>query len=539
MSGLLPLIQRELRMAARVSPPIRAHWKTFGLTLLAAVFLLVIFRLGGGFGLFQGFFGMVTYALSRAPLLFANDQEAGSQSLLRLAGLNSAAVLWGSLLGSLLLVLEGTILMAPVLIAGLWLTGTRPQGVVLLALLPLVVLTFGTIIRAVGRLCARTVAAAHTIAVGLAMLTVGLPILLEWLFAAHLGPVARRALYLWGGLHDWTSIPSTCAGHGNGTGAGRLVLRFLLWSAGFGILATGLFHRQWRQSDGRRGIFGRWRDLWGGTAVWRRSQLPLALDAAYSWRLRRNRSWAHSFPLVAAVLGLVGVAVAILLPWPALVLTAMAYVAAVDTLLHFAVSQPVAEDRRAGSFELLLTTGLEPREVFDSLNAEAQRLRRGADLVGIPLLLVLFLLSLGKLWRDGSTQPHDWVALGLTWCWPLAYALSLRWLSFAKPIWQAANAATLVNESCPPKTPTGLPLCCGLLLWFAVDGTYITLFPIAILGLVMVWGWLAVRENMAADVEFADADLRTVAAQPLPVEQWVALPKRKKGKAPAPTESAR
>jgi hypothetical protein len=154
-------------------------------------------------------------------------------------------------------------------------------------------------------------------------------------------------------------------------------------------------------------------------------------------------------------------------------------------------------------------------------------------------LLVLFLLSLGKLWRDGSTQPHDWVALGLTWCWPLAYALSLRWLSFAKPIWQAANAATLVNESCPPKTPTGLPLCCGLLLWFAVDGTYITLFPIAILGLVMVWGWLAVRENMAADVEFADADLRTVAAQPLPVEQWVALPKRKKGKAPAPTESAR
>ena len=538
MSGLLPLIQRELRAAARISPPIRTRWKTFGLAVLAAAFLLLVFRLGGGIGLFQVFFGMMTYALSRAPLLFASDQEAGSQSLLRLAGLNSAAVLWGSLLGSLLLVLEGTMLMAPVLIAGLWLTGARPQGVVLLTALPMVVLTFGTMIRAVGRLCARTVAAAHTIAFGLALLAVGLPLVLEWLFGAHLGPVARRALHIWGGLHDWTSLPSTCAGHDEGTGAGRLILRLLLWSVGFGILATALFHRQWSQSDGRRGIFSRWRDVWIGTAAWRRSQLPLALDAAYSWRLRRNRSWAHSFPLVAAVLALVGLAVAVLLPWPALIVTAMGYVAAVDTLLHFAVSQPVAEDRREGSFELLLTTNLEPREVFDGLIAEAQRLRRKADLAGVPLLLVLLLLSLGKLWRDGATQPHEWVALGLTWCWPLAYALSLRWLSFAKPIWQAANAATLVNESCPPKTPTTLPICNGALLWFGVDGTYISLFPIGILGLVMVGGWLAIRETMAADVDFADDDLRTVAAQSLPVEQWVALPKQKKGKAPAPNEPA-
>lgn len=539
MSGLLPLIQRELRVAARSSPSIRAHWKTFGIALLAAVFLLIVFRLGGGIGLFQGFFGMMTYALSRAPLLFASDQEAGSQSLLRLAGLNSAAVLWGSLLGSLLLVLEGTMLMAPVMIAGLWLTGTRPQGVVLLALLPILVLTFGTIIRAVGRLCARTVAAAHTIAFSLAMLAVGLPIVLEWLFAAHLGPVARRVLYLWGGLHDWTSIPGTCAGHDNGLGAGRLVLRFGLWSVGFGILATGLFHRQWRPSDGRRGIFSRWRDIWIGTAAWRRSQLPLAPVAAYSWRLRRNRSWAHSFPLVAVVLALVGVAVAVLLPWPALVLTAMGYVAAVDALLHFAVSQPVAEDRREGSFELLLTTNLTPREVFDSLNAEAQRLRRGADFAGAFLFLVLVVLSLGKLWLERPSQPHEWAALGLTWCWPLAYALSLRWLSFAKPVWHAANAATLVNESCPPKTPTCLPICSGALLWFAVDGTYVALFPIAILGLVLVVGWLAIRENMAADVEFADDDLRTVVARPLPVEQWVALPKPKKSKAPIPNEPTR
>ncbi len=539
MSGLLPLIQRELRVAGRVSRPIRADWKTFGLAVLAAAFLLLVFRLGGGIGMLQGFFGLMTYALSRAPLLFAGDQEAGSQSLLRLAGLNSVAVLWGSLLGSLLLVLEGTMLMAPVLIAGLWLTGARPQGVVLLAALPLVVLTFGTIIRAVGRLCARTVAAAHTIAFGLAMLAVGLPVVLEWLFAAHLGPVARRALYLWGGLHDWIGIPSTCAGHDDGVGAGRLVLRFLLWSVFFGIVATGLFHRQWSQSDGQRGILSRWRDRWGGTAAWRRRQLPLGLDAVYSWRLRRNRSWVHGFLLVAAVLCLVGVAVAVLLPWPALVVMAMGYVAAVDTLLHFAVSQPVAEDRREGAFELLLTTGLEPREVFDSLNAEAQQLRRKADLAGVPLLLVLLLLSLGKLWQAGPTQPHEWVAFGLTWCWPLAYALSLRWLSFAKPIWQAANAATLVNESCPPKTPTCLPLCSGALLWFAVDGTYVSLFAIAILGLVMVVGWLAIRENAAADVDFADDDLRTVAAQPLPVEQWVPLPKRKGGKSPAPTESAR
>ncbi len=538
MSGLLPLIQRELRVAARSGPPIRARLKTLGGAAVVAVLLLLVFRQGMRLGMVQVAFGLVAYSLSRGPMLFASDQEAGSQSLLRLAGLNSAAVFWGSLLGSMLLVLEGALLMVPVLITGLWWTGARPQGVVFLILLPIVVLVFGTIMRAVGRLYARSVAAANSIAAGFTIIVVGLPLTLEWLLAPRLGPAGRLALYVWGGLSDWTRIPGTCAGHDDGALVGRLVLRFLLWSLLFGGLATWLFHRQWSEDEGK-GLLGRWRDAWGGSATWRRSQLPVPADAVFAWRLRRNRSWGHGIILVTVVLGLGGVLAAVLFPWPALVVTAMGYVAAVDTLLHLAVSQPVAEDRREGAFELLLTTGLEPREVFDGLNAEAQRLRRVADRGGALLLLGLAALSLEKVLGTGPLVLRDWLAWGLTWCWPLAYGLSLRWLSFAQSVWHAANAAAVVHESNPTKTPAFMLLGSGISLWFAVDGTFLSLLPTAILGLVVVVGWLVVRENMAADVDFSDDDLRAVAAQPLPVEQWVPMPKRKGGKSRPPTDVAR
>ena len=533
MSGLLPLIQRELRVAARRGPTIRGHWKTLGWAAFTGILLLVVFRMGHAFNLIQGTLGLMAYALSRGPMVFAEDQAAGSQSLLRLAGLDSAQVFWGSLLGSLMLILEGALLMMPVLITGLWWCGARPNGVILLTLLPIAVLVLGTILKAVGRLCARSVAAANSIASGFGALAVGVPLLLEWLLTPHLGPVGRMALHVAGGLRDWSSISATCVGRDVGAGVGRLLLRLLVWSVLFSGLATWLFHRQWRQADTGGGTFSRWRAVWGGTSVWRRSQLPLPPDSAYGWRLRRNRSWTHGFMLLAIVVGFAGVLAAIFFPWPTLVITAIVYWAAVDTLLHLAVSQPVAEDRLEGTLELLLTTSMERRELFEELNAEAKRLRWVAEKWGVVLSLGLLALALAKLVAAGNPTYPEWLAWVLVWCWPLTYAVSLRWLSFDLPAWQAANAASSAHLYSPPKTPMFMVLG-SLALGLASGGIFSSLLLTAGFSWVVVFGWVLMRNNIAADSRFAPDDLRIVAAAPLPTEPMIKAQRREDRKPMVP-----
>jgi hypothetical protein len=515
MSGLLPLIQRELRVAARHRPSLRAHWKTFGGAVAVAGVLLLFFSSASPRGMFQLVFCLEAYCLARAPLLFAGDPEAGSQSLLRLAGLGAVQVFWGSLLGALLLVLEGALLMTPVLMTGLWWSGARPSGVLMLTLLPSMMLVFGTILRAFGRVCSRSATGAASIALGVAIFVGILPLGLDLLMSTELGPTGRRLLYVWGGWRDWTSLRHTCAGHDNGTGAGRLLLRLLVWSVVFVSLATWLFHRQWRQADAPGDIFRRGRELWNGSAAWRRARLPLPSGEAYPWRLRRNRSWEHGFILLAPVFGLVGLVVAVLLPWPALVMVAMVYVAAVDVLLHIAVSRPVAEDRLEGGFELLLTAGVEPAALFAGLNAEAQRLRRVADRGGAILLLGFLLMSVVKLRLAGTPSPGDWLALAAIWCWPLVYALSLHWLSLDRPIAMAINAAAVLHQGNPPGTPLGLILVTGLGLWFALHTAAISLLVAGVLGLLVVFGWVAIRESTANDRTFAYEELRSVAAEPV------------------------
>lgn len=96
----------------------------------------------------------------------------------------------------------------------------------------------------------------------------------------------------------------------------------------------------------------------------------------------------------------------------AVYLLAVVCLVGLSWLSLYTIGRRIGEDRRSGVLELLLTTGLSPREIVEGQ-------RRGVRRMFWPVLMgvfgALFLLSLGSLLLRGEVSGWTWVSFLLAW----------------------------------------------------------------------------------------------------------------------------
>lgn len=136
-----------------------------------------------------------------------------------------------------------------------------------------------------------------------------------------------------------------------------------------------------------------------------------------AWLVLRDRGTARLMWMFLGILGLLsGVFCWFLgtvwLTPGAIYLLAVVWLAGLSWLSLYTVGRRIGEDRRSGVLEVLLTTGLSPREIVEGQ-------RRGVRRMFWPVLMgvfrVLFLLSLGSLLLRGEVGGWAWVSFLLVW----------------------------------------------------------------------------------------------------------------------------
>ena len=392
---LSPLIERELHVALRKRDPIHSRfWAgviAAGVTVLFMFLAMLdrtfwqflhglLFLVGLGFGVIRP----AQFCLG----LFTEERSSQNLELLFLTGMNSAELFVGKLIGGLLVASYDLLALMPFLALPFLAGGVSYEmflaaATCLPALLLFSVsaatlasvcceddgqaaLLFGTII---GLICGTT-----PVLYRLGLTLTGLPPFSSpwlWLSPAYGALVAGRS-YASGGASDfWPTLAMTVG-----------------WSVLLFGLAAIILQRTWRGefSGGGRRRGGHWKDFVRGSQSWRAALRLRVLDEnPFRWLAERDRRAILSAWLGVLILGLLWLAG--FRAWPDKWLSAiMLYSTAILVLMLvswfeiFAAGRILAESRRDGRLELLLTTPLDPEVIvagqFASLKAQFDPMRK-------------------------------------------------------------------------------------------------------------------------------------------------------------------
>ena len=466
--------------------------------------------------------------------LFAEERRQQTLELLYLTGMRSAELFIGKLLGGAIVASSELMALAP-LMAVPFLSGGLSFDLFLATetCLPTVFVATLALGSFCSALCRQEVTALICSGVLIGSLCLALPLpygLGLWLTGQ--APFDKSWLLFSPALGPWLVV--------NGFGTFG-VANFWLWTAIMWTLASGslalaalALKRNWRKDVERsdpHGWAARWERLVHGNSAWREALRRRLLDInAYQWLAQQDRrpalqAWA--FLSTICVLWLLGWCA---WPrfWPAplnLYATAFLLLAGVDLLVSHAAAWRMAQDRRDGALELLLTSPLTPTEILDGHKAALDEQLKPLKLI---LSGLLALLALAGCFAHGWTKEGVvsylavWFIFFL-WCWRTARR------SAPMTLWVAANPGRPLYSTI--RTLRGSRSNWGVYWLVLMSNSFLgfsgrarsfpngsTLEMVVVLCAVvwvLVFTLASQRSSDAASRLFA-AELRFIAQQPLP-----------------------
>jgi len=437
----LPLIERELRVALRKKRPVRRRWITAALCVAGTVFFLALNRLAPpaasraelGWRLHQMFCLVGLYILFQAPPLvagaFAEERRDQTLGLLFLSGLSAAEVFVGKLLSAALIAWTNLLAIFPMLALPFLIGGVSWDLFIATVLTLPSLLVFVLAVTLLASVLTKEEGATVIASVAIGVILCGLPIAI-YLAQAQLAPSppnqgwlrlspAYAPWLIWNGRAPRREIGS-CLG------------LMTAWSGLCLAAAAAILRGLWRDQawGGRRAPGAAWlQGLVHGSPSRRRVLAARWLDSnPFVWVATRD---GQSTFLAWAVLG--GLGLAWLWGWAIwgtqwtrvsnLMLTVTLLNATLRWIIFYTAAKTLADPRRDGSFELLLTTRLEPSDiVWGALNALNVQFRRvGGWVLGLDAVLLLGGLAV-RPWTPSALFVYG-VAAGalLLWAWPAAY----------------------------------------------------------------------------------------------------------------------
>ncbi len=461
-----PLIERELRVALRKKQPARSRLMTASaLVAVSLAFLLIGVLTNGreaGRRLHQLLFLVGLYWVVRTPGriagAFAEERRCRTLGLLFLSGLGAAEVFASKVLSSALIALTDLLAMFPMLALPFLVGGTSYDlfldTVVCLPNLMLLALAVGLLASAL------TVdeSAAVVLAAALGTAICALPVAVYYgLWAISAGQPSLGWLRLspgWAAWSIWDAI-----------GIGR---RADVWTnfgvtLGWSAICLGgaaiVLKRLWRgQEEGApRSVWRqRWQSWVHGDSAWRKRLAAEWLDAKppqgkrpfragnpFVWLAARDRQ-----PAVLAWLVVGGITGAWLLCWalwrarwpsvPNFFITATLLLSSLAWIIRQTAAKALADARHDGSYELLLTTPLQPSEIVSGgLGALGWHFRAvGRCVLGLDALMLFAGLAL-RPWQPGALFVYLAVWAWLLW---LSWRLSWDWRSCLLVMWAGLNS---------------------------------------------------------------------------------------------------
>lgn len=532
----LPVLQRELRVALRKQRPVARRLKVASLSIAGVVLLLFLF--GSAYAEFGSFLHRLLYLLSLALILctpgltldiFAEERRNDTLGLIFLSGLGAMEIFASKLLGAALIAANDLLAIAPLLALPFLLGGVSfDLFAVSLCSLPCLLL-FVLAVCCLASVLSRSFTAAAVWAVGLSVL------------ACATGPLGYLALSQHGAhpsrwwlcaspafavlqLESSNAVtPLPDLWHNLGLTLG--------WAGLFVVLAALVLKRVWLQQSDRQPCNGwqlAWQNWFHGSPAERRLTAAQWLDVNPAvWLAAVDRKPARLAWLAVAslvVLWLAGWGIfgrSWLCPGN-FMLTAVALTLTVDRLIDHAAANLLAAGRHDGSYEMLLTTPLEPNQIvwgtLEGLREHFDKLLRAV--VGIDLLLALAGVGL-RPWdaRSFAVYLGAWGLLVL-WAWP-GHA---RWRSTLPLLWAGLNCGWPIRAV---RKQSGNPI----FHWFMVIScgqvalSHLSTFPTGsaeeiVIGcflLVLALLLAAARESLCLPYEFKlVAEFREIVREPLP-----------------------
>ncbi len=454
--ALLPIIERELRVALRKRQPARGRLRVAGFAVAGTLGFLLLATVGGdrqaGHSLHQLLCLAAGYFILKTPQLtagvFAEERRQRTLGLLFLSGLSATEVFASKLLSAALVAFGDLLALFPMLAIPFLVGGVSFK------------LFFATI-------CAVPNCFLFVLAVCLlaSVLTRddGTALILASVFLFLLcgaGPLIDFAQSQFSpGAKVWSAWHLLSPAYGpflvwRGFGAVSQTEFWQNYAITFGwsvlclSVAAVVLKSLWREREDEFspiGWRGRWQRWWHGEARDRRQLAATWLEVnPFVWLAARDRQ-----PAVLAWLVVGGIGAGWLGCWAAwphrwlsvanFFLTAVLLNLALAWLIRYTAARSLGEARRDGAYELLLTTPLNPSDIvwgqFEALGWHFRRVAR--TVLGLEILMMLAGLLL-RGWTHSSLLVY-----GLVWMMLLLWALgqAWQWRGTAYVLWISLNCA--------------------------------------------------------------------------------------------------
>lgn len=464
--ALLPLIERELRVALRKKRPVQSRLRVAALCAAGAVlfvFILSATNKPNEARLFhQVLFFFAIYFVARTPRLtagtLADERRNETLGLLFLSGLSSGEVFVSKTLSAAAVAFTDMLAIVPMLALPFFMGGVSFELFLATVCCLPNLLFFALSVSLLASALTKDDGAAHTLAWAVLALLCVLPPTLGWAHQYFSGAVT---------MPEWLLLSSP--GYGpylvfKGTASAwrpNFWMNFfatLLWSAS--SLAVGAFalKRLWRDRDEpqfEKGWLKPWQKLFRGDAARRRRLAATWLDVnPFVWLSARA-----SQPLVLAWLLIAGVLSGWLIAWllwqrwpsvPNFFVTATVLILATRWIIHFSVAKAVGEGRHNGDYELLLTTPLNPSDIvwgeLEALRVQFWPIVRA--LLAIEVIMIVAGLVM-RSWTPQAVVVYACVwAFLVVWTWRLTGSpqstLLTMWVSLncgraAHSVWRSSG----------------------------------------------------------------------------------------------------
>ena len=454
----LPIIERELRVALRKRRPARSRLIVAAVATGGAMIFLVLGALTGSHSLGHDLEELLClgglYFVFRAPGLtagvLAEERRNQTLGLLFLSGLGAGEVFASKLLSAALVAFNDLLALFPLLALPFLIGGVSFELFLATVCALPVLMLFALAVSLLGSVLTQDDGAATVLAV---VVGAGLCVLTPAIFLAqsHFSPGAAPSLW-WLRLSPAYGPQLVWRGLRSGFAAGAMTEFWLNLgiTLGWSVLCLGAastaLRLLWRERETRQagaGWRGRWQRLVHGTAQHRRRLGRLWMDVnPYVWLAARDR---QPVTLAWAVVG--GGALVWLLCWaawparwpdvPNFFITATLLNSALSWLMCQAAARGMGEPRRDGTYELLLTTPLEPSDiVWGQLEAlRWQFLPLVRAVLGLEVLMLVGGLFV-RSWSGPALAVYFtlWSVL-LYWTW----SLGRRWQRVLQVMWISLN----------------------------------------------------------------------------------------------------
>jgi hypothetical protein len=449
---LLPVIERELRIALRKKQPVRSRTRVAavcaGLALLCSLNLIAF---SGGKSVGRELHNILCiagfYAVIRTPGIvagvLAEERRNQTLGLLFLSGLGALEVFIGKLLSAATLAFNTLLAITPMLALPFLMGGVSFElFFATICCLPNLLL-FALAITLLASALTRDEGAAFLLAVALgAIICGGGPAI--YFLKKSFGFMAPDTQWLLTSPAYGGYLVLTGFARGSAPEFWRNFAVTLSLTAISLPLAAWTLKRAWRDREEDTQVAnGRWFQWLHGGKLFRRRLAARWLNAnPFVWLVARDRQPVALMWLVLVVIGILWAACAITWPlrWPTvpnLFFTATLLNLLLRWAIQHTAARGIGEPRRDGTYELLLTTRLQPSDIvqgqFEALRIHFRPFARAVILIEVLLMTAGLLL---RQWTPGALIVYFAVWLGLMW-----WTFRLGWVSSnaAPTMWVALN----------------------------------------------------------------------------------------------------